>query len=1130
MQTTPHDPWVGKTVGEGSRYRLEKVLGRGGMGKVYKALDLQVSTATQPVYRAIKFLAINMVNNLSVKLRFQREMQACVLIRDPRIVQTLDFGVIPMMIGGQRQEVPMLVMEMVEGKTLEDVLYTKSRLDLRRAVHLGREMALALETVHQGVILEGKEIHFVHRDLKPPNVFVVPDGRGGETIKLGDFGLVKYLGDTDEKSITRTGAYAGTPEYSSPEQIHQFKSVDGRADLYSLGCLLYRMIRGGNAFGLSAQASLIEWFTAHTGREPAPLPANLGVPAELEQLMRRCLAKDPEERFPSAADLASALAEIEAKLPTGPNAAIKALEASLNRIVSEQLTDQPLRIQMQCKGEHLGIMFTRPSADPVDYAQLTQIVSTQVASLLPETGITQVKVFSRPPGQNTPDWQQSVQIPRETRPSQVADSASPASPPIAPDPEPPPDPGPTLDLTGYCLVRNQLMLTTSLPDPAAPVAQLVRVFHELHPDQKQQLLPSLVTWFLDNRPASRTQLNQTRTSLPEPLQKWFQSLEEMNDREQRSVAIWLSRYCADPEKVLPLLTASLLAAKESETESPQRKTYTPQPIFSYYHDRVVYEAKRHWILFLDSLGSAALQFVVAAFVLSVFTPEAMQEFFSRFLNPFVMIASLFVLLFIARIAINLLKLINFIPLILARPFTIGGTILVALVGLLYSFGVPQMWVVSLLLVLILANVGVQTWIAWMRWRHSPLSLTEMARIAVKPGSLTQQDLRDPELDIYRSDQIQAIEIHHSSLGKTLNFGRVDLVLSDQPMQSFKNIANPFQLKTFYNRQVSKLRQLQENIEISQQLQSDDPWIHQSIGERERYRLDSLIGQGGMGKVYKGFDQQLFLPVAVKFMLGELGSSQDRLERFQAEMRASVYLTDDRVVRVLNSGLVQDPESAESEGGSLPYMVMEFVDAPTLAQAMNEQVRWSVERAVHIATEIAEALHAIHTGVIFQGQPISFVHRDLKPGNIFLIKRSDGSETIKVADFGLVKIQGTMQSLSESKAGRFIGTARYASPEQCMGSETIDGRSDLYSLGCILYELLTGQNPFGLPAQASATQYLMAHVQRAVAPFPDRLKIPPDLSEILNRCLHKEPDQRYSTAAELSEALHRFLQTYTSKAP
>ncbi|NJK61690.1 MAG: serine/threonine protein kinase [Synechococcaceae cyanobacterium SM2_3_1] len=209
---------------------------------------------------------------------------------------------------------------------------------------------------------------------------------------------------------------------------------------------------------------------------------------------------------------------------------------------------------------------------------------------------------------------------------------------------------------------------------------------------------------------------------------------------------------------------------------------------------------------------------------------------------------------------------------------------------------------------------------------------------------------------------------------------------------------------------------------------------------------------------------------------------------------------------------------------IPYLVMEFVDAMTLAQAMQQQTRWPFRRAAHVAREIALALEAIHAGVIYQGETVAFVHRDLKPANIFLIKKIDGSETIKVADFGLVKMQGAMQTLSESRSGRFIGTARYASPEQCRGEETLDRRSDLYSLGCILYELLAGQNPFGLPSQSSPTQYLMAHVQKSVVPFRSQLGVPDSLTQIVDRCLHKDPGQRYSSATELQEALTTFLTT------
>ncbi|NJK61691.1 MAG: protein kinase [Synechococcaceae cyanobacterium SM2_3_1] len=887
MQTEHRDPWIGKTVGEDDRYRLEKLLGQGGMGKVYKALDLHTSTPTQAVYRAIKFLAINLVNNLDTKLRFQREMQACVLLRDPRIVQTVDFGVVPMTLGGQRQELPMLVMEMVEGKDLQQVLHQCRQMDLGRAVHLAKEIALALETVHQGVVLEGKAIQFVHRDLKPANVFVVSDGQGGESIKLGDFGLVKALGDTGERSLTHTGTYAGTPEYSSPEQISEFKTVDGRADLYSLGCMLYRMVLGSNPFGLQPGATLIDWFTAHTDNPPLPLPKDLQVPQELEQVMRKCVAKAPEDRFSSGAALAEALAVLEAQIAPIPKLP---LEDRLRLVLKQNFPNQSLSLQVQRKADRLGLMITRPSADPLDYTKLQQVFRERLAGLVDES-LAQISLFSRPQGQKQPDWQTCLDL-ASIPPAQMAAPEAAVSM--------------GLDLSGFCLVRNRLMLTTALPDPDAAVALKVRDFHQLPSEQKLQILPHLVTWFTDFRQIAQTQVKASIAALPEKVRLWFQTLEQMSEREKSSVAIWLSRYCAEPEQVLPRLTASLLAASEAESALFKSKTSPPQKILSYHLDRVVFQAQRHWILLLYPLGPLALHLAVAAFALATVTPQTIGNLFRFLANPLVLLFSVGFMFAIVKIVSNLFKIVNIVALAKARPFAVGVTLLVlVLAGILYPAGVPLPWMIGLLLLLILPSFGLQTWILASRWRHSPLAITDMARLVLKEGPVTTIDLKDPTQEIYASEQIQAIDVKQSFIGKLLNFGDVEIVLSGLSTRQLQDVDKPGQLRALYQRQATRLEQYQEGLEGAQYLVSEDPWLQRAIGEGERYQLESLIGQGGMGRVYKAFDQQLHLPVAIKFMLGDLGHDQERLERFQGEMRASIYLTDDRVVQVLNSGGVKD---------------------------------------------------------------------------------------------------------------------------------------------------------------------------------------------------------------------------------
>lgn len=331
----------------------------------------------------------------------------------------------------------------------------------------------------------------------------------------------------------------------------------------------------------------------------------------------------------------------------------------------------------------------------------------------------------------------------------------------------------------------------------------------------------------------------------------------------------------------------------------------------------------------------------------------------------------------------------------------------------------------------------------------------------------------------------------------------------------------------------------------------DPWIGRCL--EQRYRLDALLGIGGMAKVYRAIDEQgeLSQPLAIKVLLGSLVRDPEAQARFQREISLCSHLRERRIVQVLAHGLTPvewgppqavaheqelppNPDSQiTADWPGSPYMVMEYISGPTLQQELQQHRRLSVERTLHLARHLVAGLRAAHVGVLIGGQLVRVVHRDLSPGNIYLVQDAYGKESIKLGDFGLARYVGEMDTEGLIHAGLLWGTLAYASPEQFRGGELIDPRSDLYSLGCILYEMLTGTHPLGLAPEAGSAEWMHAHIGRSPRPFPHELQIPLPVQQVVIRCLEKEPQDRFDSVAELDAALQsaqQALLTPTSSIP
>jgi serine/threonine protein kinase len=271
----------------------------------------------------------------------------------------------------------------------------------------------------------------------------------------------------------------------------------------------------------------------------------------------------------------------------------------------------------------------------------------------------------------------------------------------------------------------------------------------------------------------------------------------------------------------------------------------------------------------------------------------------------------------------------------------------------------------------------------------------------------------------------------------------------------------------------------------------------------RYRLDAQIGLGGMSTVYRAFDTVLERPVAIKLMHREIASDSDHLERFRREARSVAQLNHPHIVTVIDAGEEPSPDGHDPHGGA-PYIVLEYVEGETLKDLIRREGPLEIPQAIAYAIEIARALGAAHEHLI--------VHRDVKPQNV-LIGVEGGA---KITDFGIARML-TEEGLT--MAGRVLGTTDYVAPEQALG-HPVSSQSDLYSLGVVLYEMLTGSVPF---VGESPVAVAMRHVREEV---PDVQLLRPDLSaataSVLDRALAKDLAQRYpdaaSMVADLEEAL------------
>ncbi len=268
----------------------------------------------------------------------------------------------------------------------------------------------------------------------------------------------------------------------------------------------------------------------------------------------------------------------------------------------------------------------------------------------------------------------------------------------------------------------------------------------------------------------------------------------------------------------------------------------------------------------------------------------------------------------------------------------------------------------------------------------------------------------------------------------------------------------------------------------------------------RYRLEATLGHGGMGIVYRGTDLMMKRPVAVKLIRAVDGVELDDeiAGRFLREAKNTARLQHEHIIEVFDLG--------RSDEGGL-YFVMELLEGESLSARLRREGQLSPETTVHIARQICDALQVAHTAGV--------VHRDLKPANIMLLSRAGDDDYVKVLDFGVAKSTTGDQDTQLTHTGMLVGTVDYMAPEQIMG-KPVDGRTDVYALGVVLYKMLSGKPPFkdtGVPA------LIHAHLNTMPKPLIEATTgVPNELDHVVLRCLAKNPDRRFESMAELARAL------------
>jgi serine/threonine-protein kinase len=345
------DPLTGGSI-IASKYRLERVLARGGMGAVWLGRHLKLDVDV-----AIKLMKPHHTADPESRMRFEREARAAAQLKIPNVVQVYDYGM--------EEDTPYIVMELLDGEDLQVRLQRERRLSISATLSIIDPVCKALGRAHATGI--------VHRDLKPGNIFLARQEVGPELVKILDFGIAKFAGSAPAGTETQTGALLGSPSYMSPEQVRNSKQVDHRSDLWSLGVIAFECITGRRPFsGDDIGYVLVELCTA-----PIPIASEIvpGLAPEVDRFFSRALTREPEGRFQSAAEFADAFSELAASNPTvvtsAENRSVSTTGSAVTTRVPSFRSTVGARIALTVLVAAVVVVLASPRRSPAPDAQAT---------------------------------------------------------------------------------------------------------------------------------------------------------------------------------------------------------------------------------------------------------------------------------------------------------------------------------------------------------------------------------------------------------------------------------------------------------------------------------------------------------------------------------------------------------------------------------------------------------------------------------------------------------------------------------------------------------------------------------------------------------------------------------------
>ncbi len=361
---TIDDPNIGRLIA--NRYHLVELVGKGAMGRVYRAEDVLLGSVI-----AVKFLVHNLLTP-RMRDRFKTEARTCAQLgqKSLHIVRVTDYGV-------DGEDVPFYVMEYLQGESLSEVITTTQTLPLPRFLSLARQICLGLQCAHEGIQIDNQLCPIIHRDIKPSNILVSHDTGFGELVKILDFGIAKLL----QEDSGQTSSFMGTLPYSSPEQM-EGQDLDPRSDIYSLGIMMFEMLTG--KMPLQAEThSFGGWYKAHHFQPPRTFDAanpTLKLPKALETLVMACLEKKADNRPQSVAEVLRALVPLEERYSASRQIGNRIGEVLARRSLTEEQPVQPQPVSLL---EEIYQSATWPTNKPI-----AQIVFPHVYSKAGESVAT----------------------------------------------------------------------------------------------------------------------------------------------------------------------------------------------------------------------------------------------------------------------------------------------------------------------------------------------------------------------------------------------------------------------------------------------------------------------------------------------------------------------------------------------------------------------------------------------------------------------------------------------------------------------------------------------------------------------------------------------------------------------